>query len=464
MIDNKKVLIIDDDDGIRDTYISILVPEEESDVLSAGTLLFNTDDKGSQISQKVQYDVCQAEDGFAGVKKVKEATKNGTPFAVAFIDMKMPGLNGAQTSQKIWEIDPKIKIVIVTAYSEYSPEEIISVTGRDDLFYLRKPFNHEEILQFARALTNEWNLERKRDKLESDLKKANKSLEDMNKNLEEKVKKQAAMVVQTEKMATVGLLASGVAHEINNPNSFIHANLSILKTYTRPMIGLFEKYEQAEQFLRSLASDEADRILQDIRAFKKKGKIELIFKDIEDLVDESLEGVDRVKNIVRDLNTFSRIDEAQFTKTDINKAIETTLNMVKTKFKYNVLIEKKLGDIPEIKCYPQKISQVFMNLLVNAAQAIEDKGTVSILTQLKEQGRRETDRFVSIVISDTGCGIPKENIGKLFDPFFTTKPVGKGTGLGLSIVYEIISAHNGTIQVDSRPGEGTRFEILLPVC
>ena len=463
MKENRKILVIDDDEGIRETYQGIFTPEPDSDVLSSGMALFGpgAGEKKKPVRQK-EYEICLAENGSHGIERVKAAVAEGFPFAVAFIDMKMPGLDGAHTSRQIWEIDPGIKIIIVTAYSEYTPEDIISVTGRDDIFYLRKPFNHEEILQFARALTNEWNLERKRDLLEVDLKKANEELEDMNQNLKNKVQKQASMIVQAEKMASVGLLAAGVAHEINNPIAFVNSNLSTAKKYFTKITNLYQEYAGVEAFLEQSGSEKATELLKNLTDFKKENEIDMIMEDLEDLADESLEGINRVKVIVQDLKTFSRIDEAEYKHIDINKAIDTTLNIVKNEIKYKALVEKHYGDFPEIKCYPQKISQVFMNLLINAAQAIDQKGTIKITTRMITKGRREEDRFIEIIISDTGCGIPEENLSKLFDPFFTTKPVGSGTGLGLSIVYEIVKAHEGHIDAVSEPGKGTQFTMLLP--
>ncbi|MEA3361113.1 MAG: PAS domain-containing protein, partial [Thermodesulfobacteriota bacterium] len=188
MEENKKILIIDDDEGIRDTYRGIFTPEQQSDFLSEGRAFFESVEKddGKPPGKEQLYEIILAENGNQGIEEVKTAMKKNTPFAVAFIDMKMPGLNGAQTSRQIWDMDPDIKIVIVTAYSEHSPEDIIKEIGRDDIFYLRKPFNQEEIFQFARALTNEWSLKRKRDRLETALTKANEKLGDMNRNLEER--------------------------------------------------------------------------------------------------------------------------------------------------------------------------------------------------------------------------------------------------------------------------------------
>ncbi|MBF0209388.1 MAG: response regulator [Desulfamplus sp.] len=487
MEENKRILVVDDDEGIRGTYQSIFTPEQESDILQTGAYLFDINLSFEQKRQKqkrrktIDYQLSMAENGNQGIELVKLSLNENSPYAVAFIDMKMPGINGAETSKLIWEIDPKIRIVIVTAYSEYTPDDIIAIAGRDDIFYLRKPFNHEEILQFARALTNEWNLEQKQDVLKIELKAANQALEDMNKNLKAQVEKQAALIVQTDKMASVGLLAAGVAHEINNPLSFINSNLSALKRYMQKIDSLHKKYSDVELFLRYSGLENAPPLLEELENFKNDNKIELIMADINDLTDESLDGIERIKTIVSDLKTFSRIDETEYNLLDINKAIDTTINILWNELKYKTAIVKNYGRIPEIRCFPQKISQVFMNLLLNAAQSIKEQGEIRISTQLTTQNvsqqlsvnkteaveinEHQVDQksYIEIKMSDTGCGIPKDNLNRLFDPFFTTKPVGQGTGLGLSITYEIIKSHKGTIEISSEVGVGTEVTVMLPV-
>lgn len=487
MKENKRVLVIDDDESIRQTYHSILLPDDEPDSLSLGRALFDMpmedDDAFSPSSfisgdslnhfvgatngnlhgeEQAGYEVTLADQGTHGIACVEAALEEETPFAVAFIDMKMPGLNGAETASRIWEMDPRIKIVIVTAYSEYSPEDIIAVTGRDDLFYLRKPFNHEEILQFARALSNTWNLEQKKANLQKELEAANQALEGVNKGLEEKVRSQASMIVQAEKMASIGLLAAGVAHEINNPLAYVRSNISTSGKYFSRIVSLLGKYAVLEKYLAASSDPTTTEMLQALDHERKESRIDLILDDLEDLIDESLDGVDRIRDIVQDLRTFSRVDESGYRALDINQALEGTLKILKPQINEKIRIERDFGEIPRIQCYPQKISQVFMNLLINAAQAIEDEGCIALTTRSIPSGAPSSHGFVEVVVADDGCGIPEENLQKLFDPFFTTKPVGTGTGLGLSIVYEIIDAHGGKIEVTSGVGKGTRFRILLP--
>ncbi|MCP3925893.1 MAG: response regulator [Desulfobacterales bacterium] len=458
---NRRILIIDDDPGIRETYHNILTLKVKKEILSKGANLFNK--KTNHIKQKqIDFKLSMSTSGEDGIDKVRTSLENDEPFAAAFIDMKMPGIDGAETSKKIWELDPDIKIVIVTAYSEYTPDDIIRVIGNDEIFYLRKPFNPEEIKQFARVLVKKWNLEKEKKLLSENLKSTNEQLEDINKNLQEKINKQAKILAQNEKMTSIGILAAGVAHEINNPIAFIKGNLSAIKKYNERLMNLFQMYGDLEDSINNKDSKSITDFINDIADYKRTKKIDFIFEDIISLGEESLDGAIRVENIVKDLKTFSRVDKSEFMDTDINESIEVTLNILRNETKYKIEIVKNYGKLPEIKCLSQKISQAFMNIILNSIQAIDEKGTITISTKHIE-GRRRNDNVVEIIIKDTGNGIPEENISQLFDPFYTTKPVGKGTGLGLSITYDIIIAHGGSITVASEPGVGSEFTIKIPV-
>ncbi len=460
MKESKRILIIDDDQDILETYRDILSPQTAPDVLNKGRSLFDSDNRDTFGPGSVppSYDVTLACNGSRGVEEVEHALSRQQPFAVAFVDMKMPGLDGARTSRNIWCIDPDIKIVIVTAYSEYSPAEITRIVGRNDIFYLRKPFNPGEILQFARALTHEWNLEKKRDELE-------KKFQNINESLESKVKEQTSIIVQTEKMATVGLLASGVAHEINTPLAFVNSNLATVKSYLKKISMLNSQYETViSELAKTVHGPEEAAALADIRRFRQDHKIDFIMSDLENLSDESIEGIDRIKTIVRNLKFFSRADQADLKRIDINEILDTALGVLWSELSQKAKIEKQYSDLPLVQCYPQKISQVFTNLLINAGQAIENQGIIRISTGLVTPGPRERTGWVEIRIEDTGCGISKIDQNRIFDPFFSTKPVGTGTGLGLSIVYEVIKTHHGEISVDSSPGFGSCFTVRLPVC
>ncbi len=259
-----------------------------------------------------------------------------------------------------------------------------------------------------------------------------------------------SQMLQSEKLASIGQLAAGVAHEINNPMGFITSNLGTLDKYAARLIGFIQSQSELIASIRDTGSQD------EIQAKRKDLKIDYIFEDMAALIAESQEGASRIKNIVQSLKSFSRVDQTKKSMADLNECLETTLTVVWNELKYKCTVSKEFGELPKTMCFPQQLNQVFVNLLVNAAQSIEHMGEITIKTW-------HGGPFNYIWIEDTGCGIPADKVGKIFDPFFTTKDVGKGTGLGLSIVYDIIKKHNGNITVDSEVGKGTIFVIRLPV-
>ena len=262
------------------------------------------------------------------------------------------------------------------------------------------------------------------------------------------LKQSQAQILQQEKMASVGQLAAGVAHEINNPMGFISSNLSSLAKYLERLTGFIRTLEE------KLPQDGPD---EELAALRKKLKIDYILEDAVHLVEESLDGAGRVKKIVQGLKNFSRIDQAERLAADINECLDTTLNIIWNELKYKCEVKKEYGELPKTVCNPQQLNQMFMNLLVNAAQAIETKGEIKIKTWADQD-------WIYTRISDTGSGIPQDKIKRIFEPFYTSKEVGKGTGLGLSIVYDIVvKNHQGDIQVESVEGKGTSFTVKIPV-
>ena len=257
-------------------------------------------------------------------------------------------------------------------------------------------------------------------------------------------------LLQSEKMASLGQLAAGVAHEINNPLGYVVTNLGALATQTRALLDVIAAYEAIEP---AFASNQA--ALASIAAAKEAAELSYVRADIGTLLEESSEGLDRMRRIVRDLKEFSHPDNTDRHYVNLHKGIDSTLNIVSNEMKYKTKVVKEYGDLPDIECAPTQINQVIMNLLVNAAHAIEKQGTVTIRTGIAGEG-------VWIEVEDTGKGIPPEHLTRIFEPFFTTKPVGQGTGLGLSLAYGIINKHGGTIEVRSVVGKGTVFHIWLP--
>ena len=286
-------------------------------------------------------------------------------------------------------------------------------------------------------------------KMNDEIRRVNKRLEDAQNQL-----------LQSEKMATIGQLAAGVAHEINNPVGYINSNLGTLQKYIKDMFAMLDAYEQAEPLLT--ANPET---MQSIRALKDKLDIDYLKEDVVALMSESQEGIARVRKIVQDLKDFSHVDEAEWQWTDIRKGLDSTLNIVWSEIKYKAEVIKEYGDLPDVECLPSQLNQVFMNMLVNAAHAIEppatspegkERGTITLRCGVEGEE-------VWMEVADTGKGIPPENLNRIFDPFFTTKPVGKGTGLGLSLSYSIVQKHHGRISVASEAGKGTTFRIWLPI-
>jgi two-component system NtrC family sensor kinase len=297
-------------------------------------------------------------------------------------------------------------------------------------------------------------------KNQEELIQKNQEIEESRKNLQlaleelegayKELKASQAKILQQEKMASIGQLAAGVAHEINNPMAFISSNLGTLDKY---MHRLTEFIQTQSEVIESLQATEA---MEGLKRKEKEIKLDYITEDIKGLITESLEGSERVRKIVQGLKSFARVDEAEYKYTDINECIETTINIVWNELKYKATLKKDYGKLPLTKCYPQQMNQVFMNLLINAGDAIEKQGEILIKTW-------DEDGSIWASISDTGHGILKEDLHRIFEPFFTTKEVGKGTGLGLSITYEIVKKHNGEITVESEVGKGTTFTVRIPI-
>ena len=261
-----------------------------------------------------------------------------------------------------------------------------------------------------------------------------------------------AQLVQSEKLASIGELAAGVAHEINNPMGFISSNLGTLGEYIEDLTGLLSAYA----LLQASSDDDRDGIAKQIRKKEEELDLDFVMEDVGNLLSESKEGAARVRKIVQNLREFSHVDREEMMKADINAGVESTLNIAWNEIKYKAEVEKDYGDLPPVSCHSQELNQVIMNILVNAVQAIEEKGVIRIKTFVDGD-----DACISI--ADNGCGMPEEVKAKIFDPFYTTKEVGRGTGLGLNLASTIVGKHNGTIEVDSTVGEGTNFTIRIPL-
>ena len=289
---------------------------------------------------------------------------------------------------------------------------------------------------------------RQREEIENELIRRNGELTELNLQLS----KAQEQLLQSEKMASIGQLAAGVAHEINNPVGYIFSNVGTLEKYIDDLFEILNYYETIEGEIKS------NTVLLELKKLKEKVELDFLKDDIPELMLQSKEGIERVRKIVQDLKDFSRVDSnLEWQWANLRQGIESTLNVVNNEIKYKADIIKEFGNIPDVECLQSQINQVIMNLVVNASHAIGDeRGQITVRTTADE-----TTAYIEV--KDNGSGIPKDIVSRIFDPFFTTKPIGKGTGLGLSLSYGIIKKHNGEISVSSEIGVGTSFLISLPI-
>ncbi|MEW6353509.1 MAG: ATP-binding protein [Pseudomonadota bacterium] len=429
-MESGKILVVEDDNGIAAL--------ERRRLERAGNTVVTADTPDAAMEEIKRGDVelilldYMLPGGLTGLEFYEQIKAAGYHVPVIMVT----GLSDEATIVKALRAGVHDFVTKSVEYLDYLPEAVERVLTQERT---RKKLAESEVqLRAAQQQRIE-----ELSAINAEMQKLNHRLEDAHNQL-----------LQSEKMASVGQLAAGVAHEINNPVGYISSNIGMLQSYLSDLLKVLDCYEQAEPFL--VKQKEGAEALAVINEIKKKIDVEFLRKDVVNLVIESKEGISRVKQIVQDLKDFSHVNEAEWQWADLHKGLNSTLNIVNNEIKYKADIVKQYGDLPQIECLPSQLNQVFMNLFVNAAHAIEERGTITVRTVSR-------DDWVCVEVEDTGKGIPPENIKRIFDPFFTTKPVGKGTGLGLSLAYGIINKHHGRIEVESEVGKGTCFRIWLPV-
>ena len=408
---DRRLLIVDDDEAVRTLYASYL---------------------SETYSCAVASDAQEALESLARER-----------FALVLTDVQMPGLGGIELMRRIIARYPDTAVIIISAIDR--TQRVIDAIRVGAFDYLIKPCELGVLsLCVDRALERRLLLRNAR-RYKRDLETRNRELAHQKAEL---VRLQSQML-HTEKMASLGLLAAGVAHELNNPAGFIYGNVDVLKKY----VAKLKHYVVAYDDLILPATEVAK-----IEVIKTETDYDNILNDLDSVLADCLLGAERIRDVVQNLRLFSRLDEAEIKRVDLNEGIESTVRLLSMYYKSGkITLRRDYGQLPPINCYAAQLNQVWMNLLVNAAQAVGDReGEVHIKT-------RFADGTVTVSVADTGKGISAEDLKKVFDPFFTTKPVGEGTGLGLSISHGIIEQHGGTIAVDNLPGEGTTFTITLPV-
>ena len=379
----------------------------------------------------------------SGIKALEMASGEPRPDLI-LLDIMMPDMDGFEVLKRLRE-EPAtrdIPVILVTALIDEDSEQRGFGLGAAD--YIHKPIRA--------AIVNA------RVQVQLEAKAARDMLDRNNQRLRHKVEsgsqaleKAQMQLMQAEKMASLGQLAAGIAHEINNPVGFVGSNLGSLETYVRDLLALVDAYERGVQRVAEPAA------FAEAAALRGKFDYAFLCEDILSLLKESAEGVDRVRKIVSDLKDYSHTSVAEWHWADLHQGLESTLNMARNQLKYHCTVVKELGELPPVYCLGSQLNQVFMNLIVNAAQAIQEQGEIRLRT-----GRLGDDQ-VWISVTDTGKGIPAEDLQRIFEPFYTTKPVGQGTGLGLSLSWGIVERHHGRIEVSSEVGKGTTFTVILPI-
>lgn len=405
-----KVLIVDDSAVVRTTFRKYL---EDS------------------------YECFEAESALEAIGMLREQA-----FDIVITDIIMPGLSGIELLRKIVEEHKGTPVLVVSGVDR--PQRALDAVRLGAADYLIKPCD-QDVLQ----LTVERALERST--LLKSAKQYKRDLEIRNQELvrkKEQLERLQAQIIHSEKMASIGQLAAGIAHELNNPVGFLYGNLDLLRVYLADILKLVLFYDSLP--LEAQAAEQAATIKSEI-AFEQT------VVDLDSVLSDCRDGAERVRDIVQNLRTFSRLDEAEFKKTDLHEGIESTIRILSRYFSGGTVhLLREYGELPPIDAFAAQLNQVWTNLLVNAAQAVEKSGgTVQIKTYCSGD-----DAVVEII--DDGVGMTPEVIGRIFDPFFTTKAVGEGTGLGLSISFGIVERHGGRIEVESRPGEGSTFRVRLP--
>jgi signal transduction histidine kinase len=430
--EKKSILVIDPDPHLRNHL------DEMFNGSSHASL------KGSEDTLSYIFDGCSQSD--EAIQKIQLSIDEDSPYELVFIESQIENGCGLALISQLWHADPDLHVVLCSSDPNLSWQTIDENLGESDqLLILQKPFSDLELRQIVHAIIRKSQLNKQSQNvmkfMELQIDERTKEIEEANQNL-----------LQSEKMASIGQLAAGVAHEINNPLGYIYSNLNPLKQYIADLIDIADSADN----LAGLCQSDHPVVLA-FEQLKKRIDLDFLKNDIKDLVDESLEGSERAKQIVQDLRDFSRLDRKDREPFDLEAGLDATLNIVSNEVKYKAKVIKEYAGLRPVECIGAQLNQVFMNLLVNAAQAIDNFGQITIRTGYENNG------WLWVEIEDDGKGMNDETKAKIFDPFFTTKPVGKGTGLGLSLSYKMVANNNGKIDVDSTPGIGTRFRISLPI-
>jgi two-component system NtrC family sensor kinase len=449
-----KILIVDDNPDIHADFAKILGRPPPTIALDNLERLAFDHLPARAGGQPGCYQLEFASQGTEALARVQSAVRTNKHFALVFVDMRMPpGWDGLQTTERLWAADPRLQIVICSAYCDYDWDDVlVRLNQPDNLLIIKKPFDAIEVLQSANALTGKWHSERELRhylaSLERIIQARTATLEETNERLREQILLRRAVELElalAQKLEAVGRLAAGIAHEINTPIQYVGDSIHFLDSAFGDLLNVVKAPDCAPS--GNLGID-----------------LQFLREEVPRAIARVMEGTQRVATIVRAMKDFAYPDATEKRMADLNRALESTLLIARNEYKYVATVDFQSGDIPEVCCNVGELSQVFLNLIVNAAHALSDAGRdthtgrITIRTQL-------VDKWIELQFEDNGCGIPKETLERIFDPFFTTKEVGRGSGQGLAIARSIVvDKHAGRIEVNSTPNIGTRFTVRLPVC
>jgi two-component system NtrC family sensor kinase len=408
--DDRRILIVDDEEAIRRVFADYLSETYECTTASSS-------------EEALSY----------------LAVKN---YALVISDLTMPGRNGIELLREIVARYPETAVIMVSGVDR--PQRVRDALRLGAYDYLIKPCEMVSLTSSVERAIERRELARTAKRYKDDLERRNTELAGRTAELQ----RLQAQIVHSEKMASLGQLAAGVAHELNNPAGFIYGNMDILKDYVSGLTRVLTAYEEVP-----LPRAFAERVTE----IKTEIDYDGMMAELDSIITDCQDGAERIRDVVQNLRLFSRLDEAEVKKIDLHEGIDSTVRLLSRYYSSgHVNLIREYGGLPPVSCYAGQLNQVWMNLLINAAQAVGAAGEVKVSTSYEGD-------MVEVVVSDTGCGVPAELLSKIFDPFFTTKPVGEGTGLGLSISYGIIERHQGTITVKSQLGAGTSFTVRIPV-
>ncbi len=432
--ENRRILVIDDMASIRADFAKII--GGAADATGLAELEQNLFGSTASARALPRFELGFAAQGLEGIALARDALGRGEPYAMAFVDGRMPpGLDGVETVIRLWELDPRMEIAICTAYSDYTWQQMLEKLTRPGQFLvLGKPFESTAVRQIAMALTEKWNLaraaERSRDELDRLVKERTRELTDANARLEVQMNERVELerrLQHAQKLEALGRLVAGVAHEINNPLSYVLASLGHL-----------------DEELTRLQNGDADAA-----------------RELHEAVSEARAGGKRIQQIVQDLTTFSRPDKSSVENVVLEDVVRFALRMAGPSFPPETRIEERFQAVPVVRANPGLLSQVFVNLLANAGRALA--GVTAERRNLQVGIEGAGAGTVQVTVRDQGVGIPETLLTSIFDPFFTTQPQGEGTGLGLYICQGIVQRMGGEIRIESREGVGTLARVDLPL-